>query len=133
MRSETPGLRRNCVTKLAPREIIFRLRSLKSDNMGREFSSSKFQIRNTENVPAIDSTIASIACAGDHVKVAFLLLQDELGDELGVVAQVRVHDNDEVARGVLDPVHIGCTETQFLGSRTQNWETWCVKISIQRT
>ena len=133
MRSETPGLRRNCVTKLAPREIIFRLRSLKSDNMGREFSSSKFQIRNTKNVPAIDSTIASIACAGDHVKVAFLLLQDELGDELGVVAQVRVHDNDEVARGVLDPVHIGCTETQFLGSRTQNWETWCVKITIQST
>ena len=101
--------------------------------MGREFSSIKFQIRNTENVPAIDSTIASIACAGDHVKVAFLLLQDELGDELGVVAQVRVHDYDEVARGVLDPVHIGCTETQFLGSRTQNWETWCVKISIQST
>ena len=101
--------------------------------MGREFSSSKFQIRNTENVPAIDSTIASIACAGDHVKVAFLLLQDELGDELGVVAQVRIHDNDEVARGVLDPVHVGCTEPQFLGSRTQNWETWCMKISIQRT
>ena len=85
------------------------------------------------HVPAIDSTIASIACAGDHVKVAFLLLQDELGDELWVVAQVGVHDDDEVAGGVLDPVHIGCTETQFLGSRTQNWETWCVKISIQRT
>ena len=101
--------------------------------MGREFSSSKFQIRNTENVPAIDSTIASIACASDHVKVAFLLLQDELGDELGVVAQVRVHDNDEVARGMFDPMHVSCTETQFLGSRTQNWETWCVKISIQRT
>ena len=31
------------------------------------------------HVPAIDSTIASIACAGDHVKVAFLLLQDKLG------------------------------------------------------
>ena len=101
--------------------------------MGREFSSSKFQIRNTENVPAIDSTIASIACAGDHVKVAFLLLQDELGDELGVVAQVRVHDYDEVARGVLDPVHVSCTEPQFFGSWTQNWETWCVNISIQST
>ena len=84
-------------------------------------------------VPSIDSTVTSIASASDHIKVAFLLLQDELGDELGVVAQVRVHDNDEVARGVLDPVHIGCTETQFLGSRTQNWETWCVRISIQST
>ena len=93
--------------------------------MGREYTSSKFQIRNTEtlvlfHVPAIDSTIASIACAGDHVKVAFLLLQDELGDELWVVAQVCVHDDDEVAGGVLDPVHIGRPQSQFLCSRSQN-------------
>merc|ERR1719180_110243 len=70
-------------------------------------------------VPSIDSTIASIASASDNIKVAFLLLQDELRDELWVVAQVGVHDDDVVARGVLDPMHIGCAQSKFLCSWSQ--------------
>jgi hypothetical protein len=35
-----------------------------------------------------------------------LLLLDELGDELGVVGKVRVHDEDEVAGGVLYTVDV---------------------------
>ena len=74
-------------------------------------------------LPSIDSTIASIASASDHIKVAFLLLQDELGDELWVVAQVGVHDDYEVAGGVLDPVHICRPQPQFLCSRSQHCES----------
>ena len=74
-------------------------------------------------LPSIDSTVASIASASDHIKVALLLLQDELRDELWVVAQVGVHDDYEVASGVLDPVHIGRPQPQFLCSRSQHCES----------
>ena len=66
--------------------------------------------------PSIDSAITSISGTSDHVKVALLLLQDELRDELWMVTEVSVHDDDEVAGGVLDPVHIGGAQPQFLRS-----------------
>ena len=70
--------------------------------------------------PSIDSAITSISGTSDHVKVALLLLQDELRDELWMVTEVSVHDDDEVAGGVLDPMHIGRPQSQFLCSRSQN-------------
>ena len=73
--------------------------------------------------PSIDSAITSISGTSDHVKVALLLLQDELRDELWMVTEVSVHDDDEVAGGVLDPVHICRPQPQFLCSRSQHCES----------
>ena len=70
--------------------------------------------------PAIDPATPGVACAGHQVKVSLPLLPDELGDELGVVAGVRVHDHDEVAGGVLDPVDVGRAEAELLSSGSQN-------------
>lgn len=38
------------------------------------------------------------------------------GDELGVVAEVGVHDDDEIARGKLQAVHVGGSKTEFAGA-----------------
>ena len=37
-----------------------------------------------------------------------------------MVAEVRVHDDDEIARGELETVHVGCSQTEFAGARLQD-------------
>lgn len=64
-------------------------------------------------VPAVNTTVAGIAGARDDVVVAGLLLGNHLGDELGVVAEVGVHDNDVVALGELEAVNVGGTESEL--------------------
>jgi hypothetical protein len=36
-----------------------------------------------------------------------------------VVREVRVHDDDEVACGVLQAVDVGCAEAEFAGARVE--------------
>jgi hypothetical protein len=52
------------------------------------------------------TSISGISRAGDNVQVSLLLQPDELGNELGVVGKVRVHDDDEVPAGVLYTVNV---------------------------
>lgn len=57
-------------------------------------------------VPAVDAAVAGVPRAGHDVEVAGLLPRDHLRDELGVVAEVGVHDDDEVARHELQTVYV---------------------------
>jgi hypothetical protein len=52
------------------------------------------------------TSISGISCAGDDVQVCLLLQSDELGNELGVVGEVCVHDDDKVPAGVLYTVNV---------------------------
>ena len=67
-------------------------------------------------VPAEHTAVASISGARDDVVVALRLDCDHLGDELGVVAEVGVHDDDEVAGDELQAVDVGGAEAKFARS-----------------
>lgn len=70
-------------------------------------------------VPAKDAAVASVAGAGDDVVVGRLLQGDHLGDELGVVTEVGVHDDDEVAGDELQAVNVGGSEAELAGARLE--------------
>lgn len=78
-------------------------------------------------VPAKDAAVASVARAGDDVVAALLLQGNHLGDELGVVAEVGVHDDDEVARDELQAVDVGRSEAQLAGSSLED-DVGCVGL-----
>ena len=67
-------------------------------------------------VPAVNAAIAGVARAGHNVVVTLLLHADHVRDELGVVTEVGVHDDDEVARRELQAVDVGGAETQLAGA-----------------
>ena len=70
-----------------------------------------------EQVPAIDTALdvsaVGISGSGDNVGFGLLLDLDHLGDELGVVAEIGVHDNDEVAGNIFQAVHVRGSETKL--------------------
>ena len=70
-----------------------------------------------EQIPAVDTTlnISAVGVPGTShdVGVATLLDANHLGDELGVVAEVGVHDDDEVAGGEGQTVDIGSSEAEL--------------------
>lgn len=69
--------------------------------------------------PALDAIAACIPRARDDVCVRLLLDANHLGNELGVVAEVRIHDDDIVAAHVLQPVHVCGSQTQLAGPRLE--------------
>lgn len=70
-----------------------------------------------EKVPAVDTTLdisaIGIPRAGDNVRVRRLLDSDHLGDELGVVAEIGVHDDNEVTSSKLQAVDIRGAQTEL--------------------
>lgn len=70
-----------------------------------------------EQIPAVNAAsqipTGGISCSRDNIRVGFLLDPDHLGDELGMVAEVGVHDDDEVAGCELQPVYVCRSETEF--------------------
>ena len=58
-----------------------------------------------------------------------MLEGDELGDELGVVREVGVHDDDEVAGGELQAVHVGRAEAELAGARLEE-DVWRVGLEL---
>jgi hypothetical protein len=78
-------------------------------------------------IPAENTTVASIAGAGDDIVVALLLESDHLRDELGVMREVGVHDDDEVAGDELETVDVGRAETKLAGSGLQE-DVWGVDL-----
>lgn len=70
-------------------------------------------------IPAEDAAVAGIARARDDVVLALLLQRDHARQELGVVAEIRVHDDDEVARSELQAVHVRGSQAQFAGAGLQ--------------
>jgi hypothetical protein len=71
-------------------------------------------------IPAVDAAVAGVAGAGDDVGAGAGLDRDHLGDELGVVREVGVHDDDEVALGELQPVDVGRAQAQLARARLQH-------------
>lgn len=61
-----------------------------------------------------------IPAAGHHVVVSLGLLCDHLRDIFGMVGHVGVHDDDEITRGVLDPMNVGRSQAQLPAPRTKN-------------
>lgn len=61
-------------------------------------------------IPSKHTSVASIASSRDNVVVGRLLQRNHLRDELGVVAEVGVHDDDKVSGRELESVDIGCAE-----------------------
>lgn len=78
-------------------------------DVGDQVGSARGKL--AEEVPAVNSALdisaVRIPRASDNVRVGLLLDSNHLGDELGVVAEVGVHDNDEVAGGILQAVDVG--------------------------
>ena len=66
-------------------------------------------------MPAL--AVASVAGAGDDVVTLRLLHANHVGDELGVVREVGVHDDDEVARRELQSVDVGRPKAKFRSAR----------------
>jgi hypothetical protein len=59
------------------------------------------------------------------------LLGDESRDRRGVVGQVRIHDDHELAGGVRQAVHVRRPETQFARPRPQQ-QAFVLKLALQR-
>lgn len=54
-----------------------------------------------------------ISGSSHNVCLGLLLDSDHLGDEFGVVAEIGVHDNNEVAGGVFQTMNIGRSQTKL--------------------
>lgn len=87
------------------------------DSVGKQVGATADKL--ALEVPAVDAAVASVAGAGDNVVVGLLLDSNHLGDELGVVAKVGVHDDDKVARGELQAVDVGRAETKLASARLE--------------
>lgn len=70
-----------------------------------------------EQVPAVDTALdvsaVGITGSGHNVGIGLLLNPDHFGNELGVVAEVGVHDDDEVAGDIFQAVHVGGSKTEL--------------------
>lgn len=71
-------------------------------------------------VPTVDAAVASVPRARDDVVVGLLLTRYHLRDELGVVTEVGVHDDDEVARDKLEAVDVGRAEAELARPRLED-------------
>lgn len=76
-----------------------------------------------EQIPAVDATLnvsaASVASSGNNVGVGLLLDPDHFGNELGVVAEVGIHDDHVVASAVVETVDVGSAQTKLALTRLQ--------------
>lgn len=88
------------------------------DGVGEEVGAAADEL--ALEVPAVDTAVAGVARAGDDVVVALGLARDHARDELGVVAEVGVHDDDEVARHELQPVHVRRAQPQLARARLEH-------------
>lgn len=70
-------------------------------------------------VPAIHSSITRISRPSHDIVVRLLLPLDHLRDELGMVREVGIHDDHEVARRILQTVDVCCSEAEFAGARIE--------------
>lgn len=70
-------------------------------------------------IPAENAAVTGISGTGDDVEVALLLEGNHLGDELGVVGEVGVHDDNEVASDELQAVNVGRTEAKLSSARLE--------------
>lgn len=84
------------------------------DGVGKQVGAARDKL--ALEVPAKDAAVAGVAGAGDNVVVGRLLQGDHLGDELGVVGEVGVHDDDKVAGDELEAVDVGRAETKLAGA-----------------
>lgn len=84
------------------------------DGVGEEVGAAGDEL--ALEVPAVDAAVAGVAGARDDVVVALLLAGDHLGDELGVVGEVGVHDDDKVAGDELQAVDVGGSQAQLAGA-----------------
>lgn len=87
------------------------------EDRGEEVGTARDEL--ALEVPAVNAS----SCAGTgvasslyDVQIAFLLHGDHLGHIFGVMAEVGIHDEDEVARAALEAVDIGGTQTQLASS-----------------
>lgn len=84
-------------------------------DVGDQVGSARGEL--AEEVPAVNTTLdisaVRIPRAGDNIRVGLLLDSDHLGDELGVVAEVGVHDDDEVAGSKLQTVDVGGAQAEL--------------------
>ena len=56
---------------------------------------------------------------GDHVEISLPLFRDELRDRARVMAEVRVHYDDELACGVRQAVNVRRAQTQLARPRAE--------------
>lgn len=85
--------------------------SRSKDSVGEQVGATADEL--ALEIPAKDTTVSSVSGTGDDVVVALLLEGDHLGDELGVVGEVGVHNDDEVAGDELEAVDVGRSETEL--------------------
>ena len=64
--------------------------------------------------------VTPVAGTGDNVAVCLALEGDELGDKFGVVREVSVHDDDEVAGDELQAMYVGGAEAELAGARLED-------------
>ena len=97
MRSETPG-RRKVSANLKKRSVCFVESYFVSEAIHVRAFGHKFPFQ----IPAIDTAITSIPRPCHDIVVLRRLLADHLRYELGVMAEIGVHDNYEVTSSELD-------------------------------
>lgn len=95
------------------------------DSVGKQVGAAADKL--ALEVPAVDTAVASVARARDNVVVGRLLDSNHLRDELGVVAKVGVHDDDKVARGELETVHVRSAQAKLAGAGLQ-LHVWAVGL-----
>lgn len=70
-----------------------------------------------EQIPSVNTTLdvstACVASPGDNVGVGLLLDLDHLRNELGVVAEISVHDYHKVAIAMVQAMNVGGTQTEL--------------------
>ena len=70
--------------------------------------------------PALNIAATRIPRPADNVRVRLLLDLDHRGYELGMMAEVGVHDDHEIARGELQPVDVRRSESEFARARLED-------------
>lgn len=87
------------------------------EDRGEEVGTARDEL--AFEVPAVNAGSCAgtrVACTLYNVQVALFLHGDHLGHILGVMAEVGIHDEDEVARAALEAVDIGGPQTQLASS-----------------
>lgn len=91
-------------------------------NIGDQVGGTRSEL--SEKIPTVDTSLniatVRITCTSNNVGVVLFLDANHFGDELGVVAEVGVHDNHKVTGCEFQTMNVSRSEAEFALARLQD-------------